>query len=190
MLSKVELQAIAQLLNEVDHYQILKIPRHASEDEIRTAFHREALLLHPDQYQHLKDKEILDLSKKIYSRVIESYRVLSSTERRKDYDRKLKGGLNTKEASVPQAADQGLTPFDQDENETTSIRRIEKTATTSAGAKFYKLAQAAFQTKDLNSAKMNIQIALNTDAKNPEYLDLAHRIDADIARKKKSQTKV
>ena len=74
---------------------------------------------------------------------------------------------------------------ESDENEITSVRHIQKSSTTTAGLKFFKLAQAAFQSKDLNSAKMNIQIALNTDAKNPEYLDLLSRIDAEIAKRKK-----
>lgn len=181
MLPKFELQSIAKLLNDIDYYRILKIAPHSSEEEVREAFHTEALLLHPDQYQHLKDPEMLDLSKKIYSRVIEAYRTLSSVERRKEYDKTL--------AKKPSSNAKGASPFENDENEITAIRRIEKTSTTTAGAKFFKLAQTAFQSKDLNSAKMNIQIALNTDVKNPEYLDLAHRIDADIVRKKKPQAK-
>jgi DnaJ-class molecular chaperone len=179
MLTKHELQAIAGLLDQLDYYKLLKVASHASEEEIRNAFHNEALLLHPDQYQSAKDSELLDLSKKIYSKVIEAYRTLSSSERRKDYDLALKKN-RTSGVSGSQIND------DSDENEITAVRRIERTATTTAGQKFFKLAQAAFRSKDLNAAKMNIQIALNTDSKNPEFLDFLHRIDAESMRKKKS----
>ncbi len=180
MLSKTELQAISKIIYEVDFYKILKVASHASEEEIRSAFHREALSLHPDQYKAEKDPEIQELVKMIYSRVVAAYRTLSHTERRADYDRDLKS-KNQSGGSRPSSSP-GEGP---DENEITSIRRVEKTSTTSAGLRFFKLAQAAYQKKDLNSAKMNIQIALNTDSKNPEYLDLLSRVESEILKKKK-----
>lgn len=176
MLSKDALKSVAAILDDLDFYKILKVPSHASDEEIRAAFHREALALHPDQYQPLKDNEAHELSKKIYARVVEAYRVLSSASKRKDYDVSLK-----KRLSKGTAAEED--PFD--DNEITAVRRKEKTTTTTAGLRFFKMAQAAFQSKDLGAAKMNIQIALNTDPHNPEFLDLESRITAEIIRKKK-----
>lgn len=196
MLQKVELVAIASVLDQLDYYRLLKVPSHASDEEIRNAFHREALLLHPDQYHAVKDPEVQELSKKVYSKVIEAYRTLVNTQKRTEYDRLLKrasGKIKTGMASVDASNDTGGLEFDRssgssprtaqvldDTDEITAVRKKEKTTTTGAGVRFFKMAQASFQARDYKTAKMNIQIAMNTDATNPEFMDLAHRIDAEL----------
>jgi DnaJ-class molecular chaperone len=159
MLSKIELETISTIITNLNFYQILKIPAHASEKEISDAYHREALTLHPDLYQTSEDPEVISLSKKIFSKVVEAYRTLSSKERRIQYDQQIK------------------LPSDKSEEEITAVTQKAKSPAASAGIRFFKLAQAAFQSGDLNSAKMNVQIALNADPKNPEFLALLHRID-------------
>lgn len=167
MLSKLELKTIASVIKTLDHYQILKISPHASSAEISEAYHREALNLHPDLYEGSQDKELVSLSKDIFSKVVEAYRTLSSKERRIHYD-KLKGFNHQAQAS------------DESENIITSVTHKTKSPAASAGLRFFKLAQTAFQAKDFQSARMNAQIALNTDPNNPEFLALAERIENEI----------
>jgi len=167
MLSKLELKTIATVIKNLDHYQILKISPHASRAEISDAYHREALALHPDLYQGSQDQELVGLSKEIFSKVVEAYRTLSSKERRIQYD-KLKG-FN------PQAL-----PSNENENIITSVTHKTKSPAASAGLRFLKLAQTAFQAKDYQSARMNAQIALNTDPNNPEFLALVERIENEM----------
>jgi DnaJ-class molecular chaperone len=181
MLSKLELETLAGVIDELDLYRVLKVAPHASNQEIKMAFHQQALSFHPDQYQKLKDPHVFELSKKIYSRIAEAYRTLSNKEKRTAYD------VSLQKRSQPQKGIKAPSPSvsEKDENEITAVRVKEKTAVSSAGLRFFKLAQAAFQARDLNSAKMNIQIALNTDAHSPEFLDLAHRIQVEAEKKNK-----
>ena len=180
MPSKVELEAIAKILNTLNFYQILKVSPVASTQEIQQAFHREALQFHPDRYAADQDPEVRDLAKLIYGRVVEAYRTLSNRTKRESYDRDrdYRNALDNK-TSNPEPSS-GV-----DEDAVTSVRQKASGPTASAGNKFFRLAASAFSTRDLTSAKMNIQIALNTDPKNPEFIQLLQRIETELKKAKK-----
>lgn len=172
MLSIDQLRTIQSLLSSLNYYQILKISPVAGEREIRDAFHREAFELHPDQYFAQKDGEALQLSRAIYAKVVEAYQTLSNREKRASYDKSLHQGhkaLNELEREL----------FD-DQNEITAVKPKVEGNMSTAGSRFFRLAQAAFTSRDLQAAKMNIQIALNADPYHPEYLELDERIKMEL----------
>lgn len=68
-----------------DYYEILEVSREASQDEIRSAFRRLSLDLHPDRTQ--SDPELT----RQYQLVTEAYEVLSIAEVRRAYDDALMG---------------------------------------------------------------------------------------------------
>lgn len=159
---------MAGLVGELNHYQILKVSPIASEDEIREAFHREAVQFHPDQYLSQNNQKLQELSKKIYARVTEAYEVLSDPEKRSEYDLEQSGNVE---------------PVDEDA--ITSVRRKPDWAAKSPGDKFYKLAEKAYQGGDLRSALMNIQIAIGADSDNSRFLNFKDRVEAQLAKKSK-----
>ena len=61
-----------------DYYQVLGLPRNASEDEIRRAYRRLALMYHPDH--HPDDSE----SEEKFKEISEAYAVLSDPEKRRE----------------------------------------------------------------------------------------------------------
>jgi len=63
-----------------DYYEVLGVPRNASDEEIKRAFRRLAFRYHPD---HNKDPGAEDKFKEIN----EAYQVLSDPEKRRSYDR-------------------------------------------------------------------------------------------------------
>jgi molecular chaperone DnaJ len=65
-----------------DYYQILGIPKNASEEEIKKAYRQLALKYHPDKAPADKKKEYEERFKEIS----EAYRVLSDKEKRAQYD--------------------------------------------------------------------------------------------------------
>lgn len=73
--------------NEGDYYSILDIPRNASDEEIRRAYRRLALLWHPDKVNSADDKLIAESKFKL---VAEAYQVLRDPEQRRLYDIRLK----------------------------------------------------------------------------------------------------
>jgi DnaJ-class molecular chaperone len=161
--SKEEIDNINKAFSDLNHYQVLKLKPLATEDEVREAFHREAIQFHPDQFSHEQDPELRESLKKAYMRIVDAYRILSHEDKRKNYDFELQGGQTT-----------------DDPNAKTSF----KPSAPSAGDKFFRLAEKAFANGDMNSAKMNIQIAIGSDAENLHYQHLKAKIDAASPKKK------
>ncbi|KAK1789583.1 hypothetical protein P4O66_015486 [Electrophorus voltai] len=67
------------LLAEQDYYEVLGVPRDASERQIKKAFHKLAMKYHPD-----KNKKP-DAETK-FREIAEAYETLSDAERRREYD--------------------------------------------------------------------------------------------------------
>lgn len=173
ILSKIELETTVKLMRSLNFYQILKVSPIAGEEEIREAFHREALAFHPDRYSDLGDPELIELVKKAYAKVVDAYRTLSSREKRLEYDQ----SLNPK-------AD----PLDEestvDENAITSVKKRPTWASGGPGDKFFKMAEKAHHSGDHKSALVNIKIAMGSDPNNSQYKSLKLRIEAALQKAK------
>ena len=63
-----------------DYYKILGLRRDVTEEEIRRAYRRQALLYHPDRNNGNKESE------ERFKEIGEAYAVLGNRERRKEYD--------------------------------------------------------------------------------------------------------
>ncbi|KAF7436266.1 hypothetical protein PC9H_003095 [Pleurotus ostreatus] len=88
---------LAGSLKDVDYYQLLDVPRHASEVEIKAAYHRVLLRLHPDKN---RTGERFDIAL-----IKEAYEVLSAAHRREAYDAAiLKEKLSKLSSTAPRPA--------------------------------------------------------------------------------------
>lgn len=72
-----------------DYYEILGVPKTATEDDIRKGYRRQALRWHPD-----KNPDNKDAAEERFKLVSEAYEVLSNKEKREIYDRYGKEGLS------------------------------------------------------------------------------------------------
>lgn len=178
MLSKIELQTVAKLVDSLDHYKILKVDPLATEDEIRDAFHKEALSFHPDQYFSDEESERGDLAKKIYARIVAAYRELSNPKSRQAYDKKMK--FSTTGDQVSPAEDDFGGDGEGFDEVTTSIRHKPSWASKGPGEKFFQLAEKAYASRDLRSALMNVQIALSAEPDNPRFLRFKQDLEKQI----------
>jgi DnaJ-class molecular chaperone len=191
VLSKIELKTIASVIGSLDHYKVLKVDPLSTEDEIRNAFHQEALLFHPDQYFSESDSELGDYAKSIYARIVSAYRELSNPKSRNIYDKKMGftlAGENLRESQMKakETADEVELAEDPmiDDEATTSIRRRPSWAAKAPGEKFFQLAEQAYASRDLRSALMNLQIALSAEPENERYLRFKADLEKQLEKKK------
>lgn len=79
----------------MDHYKVLGLSRNATKDQIKEAFRRLAVELHPDKHSS-SSKPVRDSATVRFKQVSEAYQVLSDHRTRSDYDfRSRSGGSST-----------------------------------------------------------------------------------------------
>jgi curved DNA-binding protein CbpA len=102
---------VARLIDDLDYYQVLRLPRTASSEAIRAAYHRESRVFHPDRYLATGDEGLREAVNTIAKRIKEAYAVLRHPEKRPLYDSALASsgaGLRyTEEARGPAGAGGG-----------------------------------------------------------------------------------
>ena len=69
-----------ELLKKKDYYDLLNIPKTASQDEIKRAYKKQAVKFHPDK-NHSK------LAGECFKKISEAYQCLSNTEKKEFYDK-------------------------------------------------------------------------------------------------------
>jgi len=70
---------------DVDFYSVLKISPNASQKQVKAAYYKQSLILHPDRNIRAGNS-----THKEFAQLTEAYKVLSNQLSRKEYDRKLK----------------------------------------------------------------------------------------------------
>src|SRR5690348_13029864 len=82
---------VAQNLDQLDYFQVLRIRPDAAYDEIRAAYHKQARLFHPDRYHHLAMPELIQNLTAVSKRVAEAYVVLRDDQKRARYRQDVEG---------------------------------------------------------------------------------------------------
>ena len=82
-----------------DHYEVLDIPRAATDEEIKQAYHSLALRFHPDRF-HQSDPSLRTRIESAFANIAQAYETLSDERLRTDYDKrilKIKPGATDRE---------------------------------------------------------------------------------------------
>ena len=94
------------LLKIKDYYEILKISKSATQEEIKRAYKKQAIKFHPDKNKSKKAEEC-------FKKISEAYQVLSNEEKRKFYDKYgTEEEFREKYQSQYQNFEEDLDPFD------------------------------------------------------------------------------
>ncbi len=174
VLAPTEILALANILDELDYYQVLHIDPGASAAQVRQAFHASSRAFHPDANRHL-DREHREAITKIARRITEAYTVLRDAKRRRAYDEGRGTGQRRMQIAEAEA-------------------RAEQTATaelegaTPNGRRYSALARQDLARGDLAAALRNLQTAATFEPGNSHFKatiqDLKEQIEASRRRQK------
>jgi len=153
-LGPAELRALDSILNELDYYQVLELPRGATGSPLRDAYHAASRRFHPDANRHL-DPELRSVVERIAKRVTEAYSVLRDPGRRKLYDEALRRGDGVRRLQLVQSSAAA-----------SQRSRDEREGRTPQGRRFFAQATADIGRGDVASATRNLQMAITYEPAN------------------------
>lgn len=180
---KTEINALHELLDDLDYYGILLLDRDCAPHEIGDAFRQESRRLHPDRMSSLGDDDAQKRANDIYTLVNEAYRVLKDPEQRGQYDILLADGVIRMTDDARSGASDQLR-----KNDPANAVQHPK------AEKYWKMALNDWEQKSYRSCVMNIQFALNFEPANEvmkEWLDKAKKArDEDDSTREKNPYKL
>jgi DnaJ-class molecular chaperone len=158
----------AAVLDASSYYELLGLLEIADDAAVKVAFHEFALAFHPDAHTDY-DRDTAEVSRQVFQRGAEAYRVLSHPALRPRYDLALaKGQLRLGGSEVPRVANVGV-----------GAKSLDELCRTASAKRFAVRADELISEGDLSSAKRELLLALREDGENAE---LAERLDAlDLA---------
>ena len=105
---EIEAAALAQVLDELDYFQILKIGQTAGPSEIKSAYYRESRAYHPDRFYQLPNADLKESIGRIYKRINEAYVCLRDDVKRTKYLADISGPERQKKLRFVEASEQEM----------------------------------------------------------------------------------
>lgn len=152
-----EIGALAEILDELDYYQVLEIPRDAPASAVRAAYHGISRRFHPDANRSLPSPERARIER-IAKRVTEAYSVLRDARRRRVYDQRLGKG----EAALRM-------PLVEAQHEAGRQASAERGGRTPNGRRYFALASGDLQRGNWAAAERNLRMALTFEPDNAHF---------------------
>ncbi len=146
-INAAEVRALAGLVDELDYYQLLEIPRDAAASAVKRAYYAATRRLHPDHNRLLQSAEREQLEG-IARRVSEAYQVLRDGRRRKAYDAQLAAGTGGRIRLAEAEAQAERDALDHHMGRTPNGRR------------YFNLARGEIDRGDLTAALRSLRTAL------------------------------
>jgi DnaJ-class molecular chaperone len=155
---EIEAQALAQILDELDYFQILKIGHNASPVDIKAAYYRESRAYHPDRFSTLPQSELKDNIGRIYKRINEAYVCLRDDSKRAKYLADVVGPERHKKLRFVEASEQEL-----------KKEKEQEVGITPQGRKFFMAGLSDMAAQRFAAAERNFKMALTYEPANANY---------------------
>jgi curved DNA-binding protein CbpA len=170
MPSKDELLGWVKVAATKSYYDILRVNKKSPPADIKKAFHRFALLVHPDQFSD-QPLDVRAAASEAFKRGVEAYRVLSSDALRDRYNRGLaKGKLRLDEHAVSEP------PPPPKE------RTLEDCALTKKGKELARRADRMVLVGKYDEARVLLATAIQEEPDNDELRERLHAVYQMMAR--------
>jgi len=156
-------------LEQLDYYTLLQVPRDASADQVRRAFHQFASKYHPDRFQGTGSVEAkVERAAQIYRRGAEAYRILCDPKRRKAYDHGLTQGKMRFDANAEPAPEEAV------------LGKWPIKVKNPIARPFATKAEQAYKAGDWGNSRVNLKLALARDKGNAQIELLLKHLDQKL----------
>lgn len=171
----IEVEALHELLPELDYYRLLRLERDCSADEVARSWRRESRRFHPDRMAALRDPAVQKMANDVFRAMSEAHRVLSDPDARRRYDEELRAGAH-------RVSEQALEQARKDRG---AAADPEYAATDPKAEKYWKMALRDCKDGNWRGAVMNIQFALNYEPDNATFKEWLEKAKAEAEEQKK-----
>ncbi len=159
---EIETEALAQVLDSLDYFQVLKVAQTASPGEIKAAFYRESRAYHPDRYNALPPTPFKDNAFKIYKRITEAYVTLRDDRKRQRYLADVTGPDRDRKLRFDEESEQ--------ETKAAQRRQIEEQfGQTPKGRQLYQQAMKDLEAGRVDAAVRNLKTAVMFEPANARF---------------------
>jgi DnaJ-class molecular chaperone len=155
---EIEAKALAQVLDELDYFQILKVGQNASPAELKAAYYRESRAYHPDRFYQLPASDLKDAIGRIYKRINEAYVCLRDDTKRVKYLADILGAERQKKLRFVEASEQEM-----------KKEKEQEVGATPQGRKFFMAGLGDMAAQRFASAERNFKMALTYEPNNPNF---------------------
>ena len=156
---KLEMEALADIVEELSYYQLLKLERGCAQESVDEAYRAEARRLHPDRYSSHPDPKVKTWANQIYRVFQEAWNTLKDPEARAAYDDQLEEGERRMSLERRKNAEAAAA----------AAANPEHAATTEKGGKYWRMALQNWHDGEYQGCMMQIQFALNFEPDNETF---------------------
>lgn len=155
---EIEAIALAQIIDELDYFQILKVGQAASPTEVKAAYYRESRTYHPDRFFGMGSGDLKDALGRVYKRINEAYVCLRDDARRAKYLTDINGPERATKLRFVEASEQELKKDKEQE-----------VGVTPQGRKFFLSGLQDMAGQRFAAAERNFKMALTYEPGNVNY---------------------
>ena len=158
----IEVEALAQALDQIDYFGVLKTSQGAGPAEIKAAYYRESRAFHPDRFAACESAPLREMVGKIYRRINEAYTVLRDDAKRMRYIADINGPDRLKKLRFTEADEAQV-------KEEKKKKMEEQFGQTPNGRKFYTAALRDIEAGRWEAAERALKSALMYEPSNAKF---------------------
>ncbi|MBX7112918.1 MAG: DnaJ domain-containing protein [Myxococcaceae bacterium] len=167
------LAQLADALDSMDYFQILKVEQTAPPQDIKRAFYQESRTYHPDRFFHLGDAQVKDAVGAIYKRITEAYYFLRDDNKRRKYLADITGPDRANKLRFTETSEAEAKAQVKKEQE-------EQIGTTPKGRQFYATAMGEYGRENWSGAERNFKMALTFEPSNARYKERLNEVQQKL----------
>jgi DnaJ-class molecular chaperone len=169
----IEVETLAQVLDQLDYYGVLKLPQGAGAAEVKAAYYRESRAYHPDRFAAVEDAGLKELIGRIYRRINEAYTVLRDDRKRERYLADVTGPERARKLRFTEAEESAVAVEQKKKLE-------EQFGQTPNGRKFYATATLEAKAGRWEPAERALKSALMYEPANARFKEQLALVQAEL----------